>query len=166
MYHAAKRLTCSALLCGVLAGCAIPAPGPSPDVQESEAAPPPIVRNPASTDTSPPQAANPSRATSTLLAAADAASANADHARAVVHLERAVRIDPRNPRLWVRLSKAHADNGDLDRARQHARKAIALASTDPAAAQTAWLHMADIEEAQGNRAEAASIRRRYARLSG
>ena len=59
------------------------------------------------------------------------------------------------------ISAQHLANGELAAARQHCRKAIALAGNDPAAARAAWLQMANVEDAAGNAAQAAALRRRY-----
>ena len=81
-------------------------------------------------------------------------------------LERAIRIDPREALLWIRLSRAHLVQGHTQAASQHARKAIALAGSDAVKTGQAWLQMADVLEAQGERQQAASLRRRYARFAG
>ena len=58
----------------------------------------------------------------TLLARANTALASEQPATAVLLLERAVRIEPREALLWIRLSQAHFDQGDSRAAFQHARK--------------------------------------------
>ncbi len=81
-------------------------------------------------------------------------------------LERAVRIEPRESLLWVRLSKAHLEQGDQQTAFQHARKAIALAGSDRSQQTAAWLQLASVYEAQGRQRDAQNIRQRYQRGSG
>ena len=105
-------------------------------------------------------------ATDSLLAAADAAHDRHDYVGAIAHLERAIRIDPRNSSLWVRLSREHLTNEDLEVAAQHARKAIALAGNDAAHSAEAWLALADVYEAQGRLTEAQDLRRRYRGVRG
>ena len=68
--------------------------------------------------------------------------------------------------MWIRLSRAHLAQGHTQAASQHARKAIALAGSDAVKTGQAWLQMADVLEAQGERQQAASLRRRYARYAG
>ena len=85
---------------------------------------------------------------------------------AITYLERAVRIDPRNAELWTELSAAHLADNNLAAANQHVRKAIALAGDDPALSRSAWLQMADIRQAEGNRSEADAIRRRFSAVRG
>ncbi len=99
-----------------------------------------------------------------LLASARDASRSNDHASAIVTLERAIRITPRNSELWTALAQAHAAKADYKIATQHARKAIALAGSDTLLERNAWLALAEIKEAQGEYNEARAIRRRYARV--
>ena len=107
-----------------------------------------------------------SSAAQTLLARANTALRDDAPATAIVLLERAVRIEPREAQLWMRLSKAHLDKGETQIALQHARKAIALAGTDRNKQTGAWLQLASVYEAQGRNSDALSIRQRYGRGSG
>ena len=102
----------------------------------------------------------------TLLARADTALAAEQPATAVLLLERAVRIEPREALLWIRLSQAHLDQGDSRAAFQHARKAIALAGSQTNKRTAAWLQLANVYQAQGKDGEAKQIRNRYGRSSG
>ena len=121
----------------------------------------PIERDQQSDSTEPDQPWRTTAATDSLLAAADAAHDRRDYVGAIAHLERAIRIDPRNSSLWVRLSREHLINEDLRSASQHARKAIALAGQDTTRTAEAWLALADVYEAQGRLEEARDLRRRY-----
>lgn len=136
---------------------------PPPVVEQSSEAP--IERSqPTNAETT--TAKQPNAATRALLAQADAASNNADHEAAVLYLERAIRLEPRSTELWTKLARAHLADGNLDAARQHARKAIALAQGNYAAERGAWLTFADIQEASGMQNEARDIRRRFSRARG
>ena len=106
------------------------------------------------------------RATATLLASAKQASVSGRHGEAINYLERAVRMQPRDPKLWTNLAAAYLANEELVNATRHVRKAIALAESDDVAAQQAWLTLADIKEAQGEVSEARSIRRQWRKLRG
>jgi tetratricopeptide (TPR) repeat protein len=145
----------SAVVC--LLGACASQPG-SPPVTERDS-PPPVQRD--ESPAPPPSEPRYQAATTTLLAQADAAAQADDLGSAIAYLERAVRIEPRDPQLWIRLSQAHVDNEDYPAATQHARKAIALAGQDPAASRAAWLQLANVKQAEGNTSEANSIRRRY-----
>ena len=110
-------------------------------------------------------------ATFALLSEADNALNAAQPKRAILLLERAVRIEPRNFELWIRLSRAHLATDNMNAAVQHARKAIALADvavgvTTATAQAKAWLQYAEVLEYRGQRQEAASIRRRYGQQRG
>jgi tetratricopeptide (TPR) repeat protein len=85
---------------------------------------------------------------------------------AIVLLERAIRIEPREASLWIRLSEVHLSQRDDVTAFQHARKAIALAGSDSNKAAAAWLQLAKVYEAQGKTREARQIRQRYSRARG
>ena len=53
-----------------------------------------------------------------------------EYPAAAATLERAIRIEPGNPWLWIELGKVHLATGNLAQAEAHARKALALAGTD------------------------------------
>ena len=154
-----RRLSVTVAIVILVTGCATP--GTAPVIEDAGQAP--IEREGsdatrADTTATAPQTAN---ATLALVSEARAASAAENHANAVAYLERAVRIEPRNARLWIELSAAHLANGNVTAAHQHARKAIALAGQDSALNRMAWLAFADVRDAQGSAAEASAIRRRY-----
>ena len=146
-----------------LAACAsAPTPNPAPSAK----APAPAVerRQPAPPKTT-------TDATFALLSEADIALDAAQPKRAILLLERAVRIEPRNFELWIRLSRAHLATDNMNAAMQHARKAIALADvavgvTTATAQAKAWLQYAQVLEYRGQKQEAASIRRRYGQQRG
>ena len=105
-----------------LAACAsAPTPNPAPSAK----APAPAVerRQPAPPKTN-------TDATFALLSEADIALDAAQPKRAILLLERAVRIEPRNFELWIRLSRAHLATDNMNAALQHARKAFSIASPD------------------------------------
>jgi hypothetical protein len=52
------------------------------------------------------------------------------YTEAAVSIERALRIDPNNPVLWIELAEIKGAEGDLDQAQMMARKALTLAGTD------------------------------------
>lgn len=153
-----------------LSACASTSPTPPPVTESKPAAKVPAPRIPIST----PEPAAPTTKTSAtfaLLSAADKALADEEPQQAILLMERAVRIEPRNFELWIRLSRAHLASGHFAPATQHARKAIALADvardgTSRANQAKAWLQYAEVLDAQGNTREAASIRRRYRPRSG
>lgn len=155
------------LLAALLGACAT-TPTPSPKVKPPQVAPPPAAPPVAQSEAvqQPARPKTKTSATFALLSAADEALATGESRQAILLLERAVRIEPRNFALWIRLSQAHLASGNLASATQHARKAIALAdvSTDELARANqakAWLQYANVLDASGDTREAASIRNRY-----
>ncbi len=148
-----------------LAACAS-APVTPPVIEDAQDGAP-VARDVEPSDPAPGDPApQTTAATLALVSAARTAMADAQHDSAIVYLERAVRIEPRNPELWIELSAAHLAQGNLAAANQHVRKAIALAAQDTALTRRAWLQMADIREAEGNASEADAIRRRYRSIPG
>ena len=159
--HFARSICLAAYL--TLAACAS-APKPNPAPSAKATAPAVERRQPAPPKTN-------TDATFALLSEADNALGAAQPKRAILLLERAVRIEPRNFELWIRLSRAHLATDNLNAAMQHARKAIALADIAvgiriDAARAKAWLQYAEVLEQRGQTQEADSIRRRYTQQRG
>ena len=153
----------------LLSACASTTTKPAPAGGDA----PITTADPAPSKTAPNRTASPAKTSATfvLSSAADEALAGKQPEQAILLMERAVRIEPRNFELWIRLSRAHLASGNLAPAIQHARKAIALAeisSSESSRANQAkaWLQYAKVLDAQGNTREAASIRSRYRRQRG
>lgn len=60
-----------------------------------------------------------------------------EYPEAMAALERAIRIEPGNPWLWLELARVHYAAGNVRQAEAHARKAASLAGTDDAARRAA-----------------------------
>ena len=154
-------------VCLYLTACASSPQTPAPTRTPPSAAvpiPQPQVAKPATPKTK-------TNATFALLSNADEALDAEQPKQAILLLERAVRIEPRNFELWIRLSRAHLATNNLVAATQHARKAIALvdAGVGPSAALAkakAWSQYAEVLEYAGRQQEAAAIRRRYNKRRG
>ena len=153
----------------LLSACASTTTKPAPARGDT----PITTANPALSTQASNRTASPTKTSATfaLLSEADEALAGKQPEQAILLMERAVRIEPRNFELWIRLSRAHLASGNLAPAIQHARKAIALAeisSSESSRANQAkaWLQYAKVLDAQGNTREAASIRSRYRRQRG
>ena len=95
------------------------APEPTPEAAAPEGAPPGAVapRAPSAT----------AGATQALLAQSRAARAAGSYAQASATIERALRIAPSDPRLWVELGEIQLASGDAAQAATLARKALTLA---------------------------------------
>src|SRR6185437_17099055 len=95
----------------LLAGCAVGTPEPE--------APSPSPQQPA-----PPQAEQP-KESAAIAGLVDSARADAAAGRlpnAVASLERALRIEPRNPRLWQQLAQVRLQQGDYAQAESLAQR--------------------------------------------
>jgi Flp pilus assembly protein TadD len=75
-------------------------------------------------------------------------------------LDRALRIEPSNPLLWIELGRVRLVDGDSHQAEVCARKALALASGDRAAQAQAGRLLADTLRAQGRNPEAQDVESR------
>lgn len=93
-----------------------------------------------------------------LLDAADRQKQAGQLSAAAASLERALRIEPRNPETWYQLAVIHLQQGYLDQAEQLARKAEALAGGDNAARARSWRLIAAAREQAGDGAGARAAR--------
>jgi hypothetical protein len=161
----------AALIAGaalLLGGCLSPAPQPMPPppVPPPQAAPPPLPPSPAPTPpperppSPPPREFHLSPATQALVTQARSLLAHGDMDGASATLDRALRIEPNNPLLWIELGKVRLVAGEAKGAEGCARKALALASGDRAAQSQAGRVLADALRAQGRNPEAQEIESR------
>jgi uncharacterized protein HemY len=72
-------------------------------------------------------------------------------------LDRALRIEPNNPLLWIELGRLRLAERDPHQAEGCARKALALASGDPGARKQSGRVLADALRAQGHNQEAREV---------
>jgi tetratricopeptide (TPR) repeat protein len=131
--------------CTTLQGPQRPAPSsrPSgtPPSSESPSAQAPGAANgsPAAPESVPPSAAparppsETSGATQALLAQSRAAREAGSYAQASATIERALRIAPSDPNLWVELGEIELASGNPTQAATLARKALTLAANDSVA---------------------------------
>ena len=103
-------------------------------------------------------------AASALVTQAHAQAGAGEYAAAGATLERAMRIEPDNPLLWVELGRVQLSEGNAAQAGSMARKALALATGDPSAQAGAWRLTADSLHAQGRTEEAVEAEQRAASL--
>ena len=68
-----------------------------------------------------------------LVASSRTSRASGDYAHALADIERAIRIEPRNPYLWLELGETHLSRDDPQQAAATARKAMSVAGMDGAA---------------------------------
>jgi Tfp pilus assembly protein PilF len=142
-------------------GSAVPAPG------AGSAQPVPVPGQPAAPVPEPPPPYTPppkqfrlGPATSALVAQAHRQSAGGDYGAAAATLERAQRIEPDNPLVWIELGRLQLSTNNAAQADAMARKALSLATGDPATQSSAWQLIAESLRARGRNGEAADAQRR------
>src|SRR6266702_7248062 len=124
-------------LAAILGGCATvytPPPGTAP-------APAPAPESAARTETI---------AIASLLDGARADTAAGRLANAAASLERALRIEPRNPRLWHELAGVRLKQGDYAQAESTAARSNSWAGADNALRAENWRLIAHAREARGD----------------
>jgi Tfp pilus assembly protein PilF len=126
----------------VLAGCETPGPNTPP------------ARGPAKPHARPTPPHTLSSATQSLVKQAQAQTAKGDYANASASIERALRIEPENPLLWIELGKVREAEGNHAQADAMARKALAVAGGDTRAQSAAWRLIAQSLRSRGRIVEA------------
>lgn len=125
-----------------------PAPGtPEPQPQPSPAPPAPAPAQP-------PKQFRLSTASAALVKQAHAQSGKGDFSAATATVERALRIEPNNPLLWIELGQVHLAEGNTSQAESMGRKAVALSVGDPNAQSSAWRLVGDALRTRGRVLEA------------
>ena len=130
-----------------------PQPG-TPQPQTPTPTPPPP------TPSQPPKQFRLSAASSALVSQARTQSGKGDFAGATATVERALRIEPDNPLLWIELGRARLTENNPVQADAMGRKALALGAGDPRAQASAWHLIAEAQRAQGHNQEAVEAERR------
>jgi len=111
--------SCSYLLCLIVTGCAsLASPTPRPVTAQSGDA-----------DTGL-QGDAGTEASTALLVQSRAQRASGSYAEASATVERALRIKPNDPLLWIELGEIKLAEGDLEQAATMARKALTLTGGD------------------------------------
>lgn len=101
-----------------------------------------------------------SPAVTSLLARAETASRDRDWSAAAASLERALRIEPRNPVLWNRLAGVRLQQGQYRQAEQLAAKSNSLAGDDRLLQARNWRLIARARRQLGDERGAAEAERR------
>jgi hypothetical protein len=89
-----------------------------------------------------------------LVSQAEAQRKKGDLPGATVSLERALRIEPNNPLLWVEMGRLRMDQHNYAQAENMGRKALAMSIGDDSTQSLAWQLIADSYRARGRNAEA------------
>jgi Tfp pilus assembly protein PilF len=151
----------------LLAACAVPSPYEKPTPpppsgeQPPEAPPEQVPGQPPSTtpEPSPPPAPvvrEPTlgAASRALVSQAQTQMATKNYAVAASSIERALRIEPHNPLLWIELGKVRLAEGNYVQAENMARKAVSMSVNAPRAQSSAWRLIAESYRARGKNIEA------------
>jgi len=150
----------------VLAGCpASLRTSPSPEVSTrppsaSPNAPTPELHPEVPRPAPAPREFRLSPATQSLVAQAHTLQGRGDLLGASSTLDRALRIEPSNPLLWIELGRIRLVEGDAHQAEVCGRKALALASSDQRTLSGAGHLLADALRTQGRNQEASEVESR------
>ena len=116
--------------------------------------PPAPVSEPGSIPTPAPPAAIENPAVASLMDGARADVAAGRLVNAAASLERALRIEPRNPRLWQELARVRLKQGDYAQAESVAARSSSWAGGDNRLRAENWRLIAQAREARGDTAGA------------
>jgi len=131
------------------------APAPTPEaIPEPTPLPAPVVKEPTL-----------SSASRALVAQAQSQAAAKNFPVAAASIERALRIEPDNPLLWIELGKVRQEEGNYVQAENMARKALSMSINAPRTQSTAWKLIADSYRARGKNVEAQDAQRRSEALN-
>lgn len=119
-----------------------PAPTPEPPI-EQPLPPVPVVREPVL-----------SAASRALVNQAQIQLQSKNYPVAASSIERALRIEPDNPLLWVELGKVRQAEGNYVQAENMGRKAASMSVNSPKANASAWTLIAESLRARGKNSEA------------
>jgi tetratricopeptide (TPR) repeat protein len=166
--RALTRWLAACLAALALAGCRLPPPyrPPAPGQESVPGGAGPSAPVGAGAEAQPelPPAAPPATreyrlgaATQSLVTQAHAQVARGELPGASTTLDRALRIEPQNPLLWIELARLRLAENDAHQAESCARKALAMASGDPNARAHAGRALADALKAQHRNQEAREL---------
>jgi Tfp pilus assembly protein PilF len=156
------------VMSAVLTACAVPSPyqKPAPPPQQQPPPPeaPPEQTQPGEPPTTVPEPTPPpapvvreptlGAASRALVSQAQTQMATKNYVVAASSIERALRIEPDNPLLWIELGKVRFAEGNYVQAENMARKAVSMSVNAPRAQSSAWRLIADSYRARGKNIEA------------
>jgi tetratricopeptide (TPR) repeat protein len=132
-------------------------PPPAPPAAGSPQLMPPSPTTPQHAPAQPPRENSLSPATRSLVTQAKTLMSHGDFDGASSTLDRALRIEPKNPLLWIERGRLRLAESDAHQAEGCGRKALALASGDPNAQRQAGRLLADALRAQQRNQEAHDV---------
>ena len=142
-----------------------PPSGPSPSGTAQPAPPTPEQPSPAPPERPAARQFHLGPAASALVTQAHTQAGGGDYGQAAATLERALRIEPDNPLLWIELGRVRLGENNAAQADAMGRKALALATGDAGAQAAAWRLIADSLRALGRNPEAAEAEGRAGSLA-
>lgn len=143
-----------------------PPSGEPPQVPTSPGEPTPAPQAPVETEPQRPvREYQLSAASKALVTQAQTQAASGDVSTAAATIERALRIEPSNPLLWIELGRLREREGSYAQAESLGRKALSLATGDARAQSSAWQLIADALRSRGKAAEAREADLRAQELS-
>jgi len=95
-----------------------------------------------------------SPASRALVSQAQTQRKNGDLPGATVSLERALRIEPNNPLLWIEMGRLRMDQRNYPQAENMARKALSMSIGDDKTQAAAWQLVGDSLKARGKNPQA------------
>ena len=125
-------------------------PSPAPAREQAPLpAPQPAISN-RSTTVLPKVQTTPSKPVATLIAKAESEFSAGHFDRSAANIERAIRIEPRNPMLWHRLAAIHLQQGNYAQAESMASKSNSLIVPGAALARKNWQIIAEARRLMGD----------------
>ncbi len=128
-----------------------PQPGPGTPEPQPQPSPEPT---PAPAPTQPQKQFRLGTASSALVKQARDQTTKGDFGGATATVERALRIEPDNPLLWIELGQVHLAEGNAPQAESMGRKAVALSTGDPNTQSASWRLVGDALRARGRTLDA------------
>lgn len=165
-FHSSCRTLSAGLLLASLAACTAVQPYSPPKAIASTPPPEtPVVETQPATPTVPVEPAQPlppavtrsyslNAASRALVNQADAQRKTGNFVQAAATLERALRIEPNNPLLWLAYGELRMDEGNFAQAENMGRKSVASANGDPRTQANAWRLIAESLKSRNKNSEA------------
>jgi tetratricopeptide (TPR) repeat protein len=135
-----------------LGACATPpeTPPPAPPASQPEPVPSPQAEGPPVTAPLPPISRSENVAVAGLMESARSDAAAGRLSTAAASLERALRIEPRNPRLWQELARVRLQQSQFVQAESVAARSNSWAGADNLLRAENWRLIAQAREARGD----------------
>ena len=124
-----------------------PGPGAEPSIEVPPPAPLPRERPKVAAATLGP-------ASTALVSQAQSQRKRGDFPGATVSIERAMRIEPNNPLLWIEMGRLRMDQANFPQAESMGRKALSMSVGDDRTQSLAWQLIADSFKARGKNPQA------------